>query len=137
MSDHTSETHGQSDAWHRHSGDDVPQTEHAAHVSSKALGLTLLGIVFGVAAVIIILIIYFNSYQSRYKAMRQEGTTSAIEAINAKTDALAHLSGYGWIDREGGVAFVPVNDAVDLVLVEYQEMQAMAETTSDLAATPD
>lgn len=138
MSDQTSETHGQADAWHRHTSDEGgPQTEDGAHASSKALGLTLLAIVFGVAAVIIVLVIYFNSYQSRYKAMRQEGTTSAIDAINAKTDGLAHLSSYGWIDREGGVAFVPVTDAADLVLAEYQEMQSMVPTTTDLALTSD
>ena len=54
-----SDAHGH-DAWHQHStAEGMPQHEHGAHASAKALGLTFITMVVGVIVVILILVPIF------------------------------------------------------------------------------
>jgi cell division protein FtsN len=69
-----SDQHGHDD-WFRHSADEaLPQQEHAAHVNTTAIGLTLLAIVFGVLFTVVVLSMYFVQYANTRKAEMNEGT---------------------------------------------------------------
>src|SRR5690606_28194427 len=108
-----SEAHGH-DAWHQHTAaEGVPQHEHGAHTSAKALGLTFIIMVFGVIAVILVLVLYFNSYVSGYKARQQETTAMMEPAFNAKIAARKQLEEFGWADANAGTVRIPLDRAID------------------------
>lgn len=109
------------DAWHQHTtAEGRPQEEHGAHATTKALGLTFIIMVFGVIAVILVLVIYFNSFVSRFSAERQEGTAMMAPAYNAKLAAQRHLDSFGWVDQQAGTAHIPLPNAIDRVVEEYR-----------------
>lgn len=122
------------DAWHQHTKDEgKPQEEHGSHASAKALGMTFIIMVVGVIVVILVLIAYFNSFVSRYKAERQEGTTVMAPAYNARLAAQRHLDSFGWVDRDAGTAHIPLPNAIDRVVQEYRSNgpSAQERETSD------
>src|SRR5512138_1406208 len=103
-----SDAHGH-DAWHQHSAaEGVPQHEHGAHASAKALGLTFIIMVFGVIGVILVLMAYFNSYVSDYKAEQQETTTMMRPAFEAKVAARKQLDEFAWVDADAGTVRIPL-----------------------------
>jgi Tfp pilus assembly protein PilE len=129
-----SDAHGH-DAWHQHTAaEGMPQHEHASHTSTKALGLTFIIMVVGVIATILVLIAYFNSYVSTFKAERQEGTAAMKPAFEAKVAARQRLEEFGWVDREAGTVHIPLNNAIDKVVNEYgqRRSQATEQTESDV-----
>ena len=93
--------------WHRHSQDEgMPQAEHGAHASAKALGLTFIGMTLGVLLVIIILKVYFDSYMSSYKAKIEENTDAAKVSWTHKQEVLSEMAS-------------PVRAATDMVIADY------------------
>lgn len=116
MSDH-SDHH---DDWFRHTpAEGLPQQEHAAHVNTTAIGLTLLVIVFGVLAMVIVLSMYYVSYTTNLKAERQEGTQSAAAYLAYRDNAESALSSFGWADRDAGKVNIPIDRAMDDVVAYY------------------
>jgi hypothetical protein len=131
--------HDAHDAWHRHTADEGrPQHEHAAHVNATGLGLTLLGIVFGVVFVILVLVAYFNSYTTTYKAQKLEGVPATrAEYASARSAAEQRLRETGWIDRAAGTVHLPVEDAMSRVVAEYAALGAAASSPAPVAAAAD
>lgn len=81
------------DNWHQHTNaEGVPQAEHAAQASAKALGLTFIFMVLGVLFVIIVLKVYFDTYMDSYKAKIEENTTAAAETWQLKQDKLSEIN---------------------------------------------
>ncbi|HCT45448.1 MAG: hypothetical protein CMJ35_06310 [Phycisphaerae bacterium] len=81
------------DNWHQHSdAEGMPQEEHGAQASAKALGLTFIFMVLGVLFVIIVLKVYFDSYMSSYKAKIEENTSAAAETWQLKQDKLNDMA---------------------------------------------
>lgn len=81
------------DNWHQHTdAEGVPQEEHGAQASAKALGLTFIFMVLGVLFVIIVLKVYFDSYMSSYKAKIEENTTAAAETWQWRQDKLTSMA---------------------------------------------
>lgn len=81
------------DNWHQHTdAEGVPQQEHGAQASAKALGLTFIFMVLGVLFVIIVLKVYFDSYMSSYKAKIEENTTAAAETWQWRQDKLTSMA---------------------------------------------
>lgn len=77
------------DHWHQHSNaEGMPQEEHGAQASAKALGLTFIAMTLGVLLVIIVLKVYFDSYMSSYRAKIEENTTAAAETWEWRQDKL-------------------------------------------------
>jgi Tfp pilus assembly protein PilE len=125
-----SDAHGH-DAWHQHTAaEGMPQHEHGAHASAKALGLTFIVMVVGVILVILVLIAYFNSYVSGFKARQQEGTAVMAPAFNEKLAARERLNSHGWIDRDAGTVHIPVPQAIDAVVNEYRQNGPQARETA-------
>lgn len=119
MSDHSQ---GHNDNWFRHTGDEVlPQHEHAAHVNSAVIGLTLLAVVFGVLLTVIVLSMYYVGYTTRLRAERQEGTASAAEYLVYRDNAQRSLNQFGWADRQAGTVNLPISRAMDEVVAYYNE----------------
>ncbi|MEM0982658.1 MAG: hypothetical protein AAGI17_01770 [Planctomycetota bacterium] len=109
--------------WFRHEeGEALPQAEHAAHVSSIGLGVTFLGIAFGVTIVILLLVAYFNAYTRTAKVARQEGTALAADQMSYRAAENTKLNGPAqWIDRDAGMIRVPIADAMEQVIEFYDE----------------
>ncbi len=137
MSDSTHQTpilHEQPDAWHQHTADEgAPQVEHGSHATPTALAITFVGMVLGVAAVILILIVYFNSYVSQVKAEKEEGVSSAAEFETYRAESLAHLEGYGWTDPAAGRVHVPIDMGMQQVIDEYAAARGDTGGTTDIA----
>jgi hypothetical protein len=116
---HHDHDHGHDD-WFRHGADEAPpQHEHASHVNSTAIGLTLLAIVFGVLFTVIVLSMYFISYSTTLKAERQEGVESANPYLAYRDDAAKKLARAGWADRAAGTVYIPIESAIDGVVADY------------------
>lgn len=75
-------------------------------------------------------------------------TTSAEETARRRAQEQAHLATYGWIDREGGIAHIPIEQAMRLVAEQglpvraavddgTTEVDAGAEDLASAVATPD
>lgn len=125
MSDH----HDDHGAWFRHSEDEaLPQQESAAHVNTSAIGLTLLAIVFGVLFTVVILSMYFVNYANTRKAQMNEGTASAEAYIAYRNESEATLSTGGWADRASGTVNLPITDAMESVIAEYNTPGMRAST---------
>lgn len=118
--------------WFRHEPEQegMPQAEHAARVSSTALGVTFLAIAFGVLFVILLLVTYFNRYTGDLKTSQQEGTQLAAEQMSYRAAERAKLnSDPAWINRETGTVRIPIDDAIDRTIDYYSQpgRQAAAE----------
>ncbi len=110
-----------SDQWHSHTADEAaPQHEHASHVSPKWLALTFIAIVLGVLFVIIVLVVYYNNYMSKYDATINETTTEAQASFESKVAAQTKRNSFEWLDRDNGLVQIPVDTAMDLVIAEYE-----------------
>lgn len=136
MSDRTHETpilHEQPDSWHRHSADEgAPQVEHGSHATPTVLAITFVGMVLGVAAVVLILIAYFNTYVSQVKAEKEEGVGMAGEFEAYRAESLEHLAGYGWTDAAADRVHVPIELGMEAVVAEYAALRGAGAGT-DLA----
>ena len=137
MSDSTHETPilaERPDEWHQHSPEEgAPQIEHGAHATPTVLAITFVAMVLGVAAVVLILVVYFNSYVSRVKAEKQEGVGLSEAFETYRADSIAHLEGYGWTDPASGRVHVPIEMGMEQVIAEYAALREGAE--SDIAMT--
>ena len=107
----------QTDAFHDHSNDQAPQEPHAEVASPKALGITLILMVLGVIAVILILVAYFDNFMSNYRAEINETSAISEPTWQAKQASLATLNSYGWVNNT--TAHQPLDIAIDQVITEY------------------
>lgn len=120
MSEHNDDHHEHDEQWHQHSSEEgAPQEEHTSHVNATGLAITFLAMVFGVAFVIIVLVVYFNSYSSRFASERLEGTKSAQEYLAMRAEMKQRLSETGWSDPETGAVHIPIEQAMEMVVGEY------------------
>lgn len=117
---HLEHEHETPDSWHRHATDDgAPQQEHGAHASARALSIAFITMTLGVAFVIIVLIAYFNSYNSRYKKQVQETTILGDEVRAQRAADLGTLTQYGRIDAENYQ--IPIDVAMQAVVTERNQ----------------
>lgn len=108
------------DNYYSHSqAEGAPQAEHVSHVSPKVLGITLIVMVLGVLVVILGLVIYFDSYMSKYDAQVNETdeiSAATWDEIQAKK---ASLAGHAWVDPE--TVRIPLDEAIEHTLAEYAQ----------------
>ena len=108
------------DNYYSHTKDEgAPQAEHGSHVSPTVLGLTLVGMILGVLIVILALVVYFNSYMSKYDAQVNE--TDAVSAATWEEiqEKRASLESYAWVDSE--TVRIPLSVAIEETLAEYAQ----------------
>ncbi|MFG0283677.1 MAG: hypothetical protein ACF8R7_04585 [Phycisphaerales bacterium JB039] len=81
------------DAWHRHTlAEGLPQSEHAAHVDVRGLLVAFLLTSVGVAAVIIVIVLYFQSSVVQARRDRIETTVLAAEANEYRQQTLLEIA---------------------------------------------
>lgn len=120
--------HGHDD-WFRHdSGEAPPQAEHAAHVNTTAIGLTLLAIVFGVLFTIILMSMYFVQYAGTRLSSEMEGVESAQPYIAYRDQSERSLAGFGWADQAAGTVNLPIDRAIGDVVETYGQPGVRAST---------
>lgn len=109
--------HETPDAWHRHlPGEGQGQHEHGSHASPKAMLVTLIAMVFGTLFVVLVLMAFFNSYTSQYKASVEETTSIGAVARNNRAAALGALESWGWVDHDR--VRMPIEQAMQQVVAE-------------------
>lgn len=133
---HTPEPDETPDAWHQHTAEEgAPQEEHGARVNPVGAGLTLLGIVFSFVFLLLVVMLYFESYTTRIKAERNEQVTAEqrTEFVTLRSEAQTRLAQpAGWIDRDAGTVRLPLDRATQLVIDEYNRNgQSSAATTTE------
>ncbi|MFK7884277.1 MAG: hypothetical protein AB8F26_08880 [Phycisphaerales bacterium] len=112
---------GSHDDWHQHTAaEGMPQEEHGSQASVKALGMTFIVMTVGVIVTILLLVVYFKSYVGTYKAKVQEGTAIMQPAFEAKLAAQSKLESFGWIDRDARTVHIPIDQAMQSVINDYQ-----------------
>lgn len=80
------------DPWHRHTlAEGSPQHEHASHVDVRGLLVAFSLTSVGVAAVIVVIILYFRSTVTEARRQRIETTALAEEANEYRADSLAEI----------------------------------------------
>jgi len=48
-------------------------------------------------------------------------TNPAADLARLRADAERRLTGYGWVDRQAGIAHIPIDQAMDLVVTRAHE----------------
>ena len=86
------------------------------------LGVVLLFVIFALLVWVIMRIVpRGDTYEEKRAVARMEKLKTATDEANAT------LHGYGWVDKEKGIAHVPIERAMQLAVVELaQKMQAPA-----------
>ena len=113
------------DAWHRHTHDEgAPQVEHGARVRPLTLSVAfgVMGVLFIITCLVII--VYFNKYATENRARRLETTVLAEGADGSfarRANDLASLEEFTWIDQQTGEVAVPITQAIDQVVTQYQQ----------------
>ncbi len=80
------------DSWHRHTmAEGLPQHEHASHVDVRGLLVAFALTSVGVAAVIVVIILYFRSTVTEARRQRIETTALAGEANAYQAESLAEI----------------------------------------------
>jgi hypothetical protein len=112
---HLEHEHAQPDSWHRHTPDEGGwQAEHAAHASPKALAMTFVAMVLGVLFTVLVLIVFFDNYSSKFKVAIEETTTIGDLARSKKSESLGNLQAAGWVDHQ--TLRIPIDQGMAKVL---------------------
>jgi hypothetical protein len=84
-------------------------------------------------AVIVVLVVVF--YQVEAREQYAKDTSQAYGQVSRlAADQQGRLAGYGWVDEEDGVARIPIDRAMDLVVSELKR-DPNADVTGAAAAT--
>jgi len=118
------------DPYFDHSGEAPPQDANAEVANPRALAATFVAMTLGVTVVVVVLVIYFNSYTSRLTAQKAEGwqgvaaTREAQEAVD-----LNQLNGAPqWASQAEGTVAIPARQAMDLVVDQYRGIERPLQT---------
>lgn len=113
----------QPDRWHAHtSAEGTPQSEHGARANPLFLGSILGSMVVFTGVLSILVIIYFNSYVTKIKALKMETTWeySTFAAFKAESlGAGGRLNTSGIVDTNEQIVHIPIEIAMDKVVAEY------------------
>ena len=119
---HVDHEHDQPDAWHRHTAaEGAPQAEHASRVNALGVTVVLAGLTVAVIFVIIISVIYLNSYRSQLIAERQDSVHTRADYLAYRAKMDAELSAYGWASQSGGLVVIPIDQAGERALEMYND----------------
>jgi hypothetical protein len=88
---------------------------------STWLGVVLLFAFFGLLALVIL---KASPRGSDYEKKRAEARAKKLE--DAQKENLTALTSYGWVDKNKGVARIPINEAMQIMLVELPDKKPKA-----------
>ena len=120
--------HENPDVWHRHTAEEgVPQSEHVSRINPLALLLVLGGMTVFVVGTVIVTAFYFVQHTSALKQELQETTDAATQQIEYRTAAMALQDQYAWENAEEGPVRIPITQAMQRVVEEYQRQEALRD----------
>lgn len=113
--------HQKPDEWHRHSADEGrPQAEHAAIASPVTLFGAFIVISSSVAITVVIIIVFYTSYNSRHQAQIAETTVLSNDYVQKRDRVELELSSYGWADAQAGTVRIPLEKATERTIEKYK-----------------
>ncbi len=117
--------HEHADAWHRHTTDEgSPQSEHLSQVNPVALIVTLGGMTVFTVGAIVVTAIYYIQYTENLKQELRETTDMASQQIEYRTTVSVMQDVYAWENAQEGTVRVPVSQAMERVVEDYQRQEA-------------
>jgi hypothetical protein len=104
----------------------VIPTEPLQHYQPRATFSTWVGIVlvFAFFGLLAFVALKASPRGNTYEQKRARTRAEKLDA--AQKENLAALTTYGWVDKSKGVARIPINDAMQLMLVELAEKKPTA-----------
>lgn len=111
------------DSWHKHGGGEEPPPQSAhGEISGPALLAWLLALFVGVFGAIIVLVFFFEQWKDREVAVRAELDLGDAARQQTAVD-MTELNTYGWVDASNGVVHIPINQAMQATLDQYNAAQ--------------
>lgn len=106
--------------WFQHSrAEDAPQAAHG-ELHPVVITLSLAGMFIFVFAISLALVWYFNVEAQQIAADAKEIDTGEAAAAQ-RAQAKASLEDYAWVDKEAGLAEIPIESAMNYVRNAYHD----------------
>src|SRR3954468_8708792 len=96
----------------------MPSNESLQHYQPRGMFSTWLGVVllFSLFGLLAMVVIKASPRGTDYEKKRAEARLKKLE--DAQKENLTALTTYGWVDKNKGVARIPINQAMQIMLVE-------------------
>ena len=62
------------------------------------------------------------------QARRDSASAAALDVAELRAAKRSRLASYGWVDRERGIAHIPIEEAMQLVLAQEQQKKNNVKT---------
>src|ERR1041385_8393667 len=104
----------------------MPPTEPLQHYQPRGMFSTWLGVVllFSFFGLLALVVIKASPRGSDYEKKRAEARAKKLE--DAWKENFTALTTYGWVDKNKGVARIPINQAMQIMLVELPDKKPKA-----------
>ena len=104
----------------------MPSTEPLQHYQPRGMFSTWLGVVllFSLFGLLAMVLIKASPRGSDYEKKRAEARAKKLE--DAWKENVTALTTYGWVDKNKGVARIPINQAMQIMLVELPDKKPTA-----------
>src|ERR1041385_7713343 len=104
----------------------MPSTEPLQHYQPRGMFSTWLGVVllFSFFGLLALVVIKASPRGSDYEKKRAEARAKKLE--DAWKENVTALTTYGWVDKNKGVARIPINQAMQIMLVELPDKKPTA-----------
>lgn len=112
------------DAWHTHRGSESEPTEAHGQLSPRWISVGVLLSMVSFFAICAAVTVLFITVFQREKARKQEIDTGQDAAMTT-AQARAELANIGWVDREKGIVRAPIDEAMRLVVRQYEALQSV------------
>src|SRR3954469_12246666 len=127
----------------------MPSNESLQHYQPRGMFSTWLGVVllFSLFGLLAMVVIKASPRGTDYEKKRAGARLKKLE--DAQKENLTALTTYGWVDKNKGVARIPINQAMQIMLVELPDKKptaagpiaaaspsAAAETSPGASASP-
>jgi hypothetical protein len=104
----------------------MPQPEPIQHYETRSMFSTWVGVVlvFAFFGMLAFVAVKLSPRGDDYEKKRAKVRAEKLEA--AQKENLAALTTYGWVDKTKGIARIPINHAMQLMLVELPDKKPTA-----------
>jgi hypothetical protein len=104
----------------------MPSNESLQHYQPRGMFSTWLGVVllFSLFGLLAMVVIKASPRGTDYEKKRAEVRAKKLE--DAQKENLTALTTYGWVDKNKGVARIPINQAMQIMLVELPDKKPTA-----------
>ena len=104
----------------------MPSTEPLQHYQPRGMFSTWLGVVllFSFFGLLALVVIKASPRGTDYEKKRAEARAKKLE--DAWKENVTALTTYGWVDKNKGVARIPINQAMQIMLVELPDKKPTA-----------